>query len=119
MTTTDNTPRTPLPTPAGYRVLVKVPKAPETISGSIIIKAAQTARIEEASSVVAEVIAMGSDCYVDAKRFPTGPWCKVGDFVLLRAYAGSKFLIDGEEYKIINDDTIEGTVPGPEGYTRI
>jgi co-chaperonin GroES (HSP10) len=111
---------TPLPKPAGYRILVKVPKAPETISGSsLIIKAAQTARLEEASSVVAEVVAMGADCYIDPKRFPNGPWCQVGDFVLLRAYAGSKFLIDGTEYKIINDDTVEGTVPGPEGYTRI
>jgi co-chaperonin GroES (HSP10) len=111
---------TPLPTPTGYRILVKVPKAPETISGSsLIIKAAVTAKLEEASSVVAEVIAMGPDCYLDEKRFPTGAWCKVGDFVLMRAYSGSKFLIDGEEYKIINDDTVEGTVPSAEGYTRI
>jgi co-chaperonin GroES (HSP10) len=110
---------TDFPTPQGYRILLELPKAAETISGSMILKSTATAKAESDSSVVARVKAMGADCYADPKRFPNGAWCKVGDWVLIRAYSGTRFLIDGEEYRLINDDTVEATVDGPGRITRI
>jgi co-chaperonin GroES (HSP10) len=57
-------------------------------------------------------------CYADKEKFPTGPWCKEGDFVLVRAYSGSRFSVDGKEFIILNDDQIEGTVLDPRGIGR-
>jgi co-chaperonin GroES (HSP10) len=108
-----------LPNPKGYRILLELPKASDTISGSIIVKAASMAKAEEAASVVGKVLAMGSDCYTDPRRFPNGPWCHVGEHVMIRAYSGTRFLVDGEEYRLINDDTVEATVDEPGHITRI
>ena len=78
----------------------------------------QTKTIEEHSTVVLFVVKVGDLAYKDESRFPTGPWCKEGDFVLTRAYAGTRFKIHGREFRIINDDTVEGVVQDPRGYTR-
>ena len=83
-----------------------------------LVKAGQTKHIEEHSTVVLFVVRMGDMCYKDESRFPTGPWCKEGDFILTRAYAGTRFKIHGREFRIINDDTVEGVVQDPRGYTR-
>ena len=58
---------------------------------------------------------LGDTAYKDEARFPTGPWCKEGDFVITRAYSGTRIKIFGNEFRIINDDTVEAVlaVPGP------
>jgi len=106
-----------LPEPKGYRILCAVPDADETYDSGIV-KASDTKRIEENSTVVLFVIKLGDLCYQDPSRFPTGAWCKEGDFVLTRAYAGTRFKIHGREFRIINDDTVEGVVDDPRGYSR-
>lgn len=106
-----------LPEPKGYRILCAVPDAGETYESGIV-KASDTKRIEENGTVVLFVLKMGDLCYKDEGKFPTGPWCKEGDFVLTRAYAGTRFKIHGRECRIINDDTVEGVVLDPRGYTR-
>lgn len=106
-----------LPEPKGYRILCAVPEADETFESGII-KAGDTRRVEENATVVLFVLKVGDLCYADKDRFPTGPWCKEGDFVLTRAYAGTRFKIHGREFRIINDDTVEGVVEDPRGYTR-
>jgi co-chaperonin GroES (HSP10) len=110
-----------LPDPKGYRILCAVPDAAdehELSSGLKIAKASETKRIEENGTVVLFVLKMGDLCYKEEAKFPTGPWCKEGDFVLTRAYAGTRFKIHGREFRIINDDTVEGVVQDPRGYTR-
>jgi co-chaperonin GroES (HSP10) len=110
-----------LPEPKGYRILCAVPDAAdehELESGLKLAKAAETKRIEENGTVVLFVLKMGDLCYKEEAKFPTGPWCKEGDFVLTRAYAGTRFKIHGREFRIINDDTVEGVVEDPRGYTR-
>lgn len=110
-----------LPFPKGYRILCAVPDASdehELESGLKLAKATETKRIEENGTVVLFVLRMGEECYKDESRFPTGPWCKEGDFVLTRAYAGTRFKIHGREFRIINDDTVEAVVEDPRGYTR-
>ena len=106
-----------LPEPKGYKILCAIPNASEEYESGIL-KAGQTKTIEEHSTVVLFVVKVGDLAYQDKERFPTGPWCKEGDFVLTRAYAGTRFKIHGREFRIINDDTVEGVVQDPRGYTR-
>jgi len=110
-----------LPDPKGYRILCAVPDAADTHelkNGLKLAKAEETKRIEEHGTVVLFVLRMGDLCYKDEVRFPTGAWCKEGDFILTRAYAGTRFKIHGREFRLINDDTVEGVVQDPRGYTR-
>ncbi len=106
-----------LPEPKGYRMLCAIPEVEESYDSGLI-KADQTKHIEEHSTVVLFVIKMGDLCYKDADKFPTGPWCKEGDFVLTRAYAGTRIKIHGREFRIINDDTVEAVVEDPRGVSR-
>ena len=106
-----------LPEPKGYRILCAVPDADDKYESGIV-KASDTKRIEENGTVVLFVLKLGDQCYQEEAKFPTGAWCKEGDFVLTRAYAGTRFKIHGREFRIINDDTVEGVVQDPRGYTR-
>jgi co-chaperonin GroES (HSP10) len=108
---------TQLPEPKGYRILCAVPEADDKYESGII-KDSMTKRIEENGTVVLFVLKLGDLCYQDEGKFPTGAWCKEGDFVLTRAYAGTRFKIHGREFRIINDDTVEGVVDDPRGYSR-
>ena len=106
-----------LPTPSGYKILCAIPdKEKEYESG--LIKADETVRMEEILTTVLWVVALGPDCYKDPARFPSGPWCKKGDFVLVRPHAGSRLVIHGKEFRIINDDSVEGIVEDPRGIKR-
>ena len=83
-----------------------------------ILKAADKKKIEEHSTVVLFVMKLGDLAYKDEARFPSGPWCKEGDFVITRAYTGTRIKIHGKEFRIINDDTVEAVVSDPRGYER-
>ena len=109
-----------LPKPSGYRILCAIPEAEKQFEESEIglIKADETMRNEETLTTVLFVVELGPDCYKDTTKFPTGPWCKQGDFVLVRPYAGSRLVIHGREFRIINDDTVEGIVDDPRGIKR-
>ena len=109
-----------LPRPTGYRILCAIPEAEKKFEESEIglMKADETMRHEETLTTVLFVVDMGPDCYKDATKFPTGPWCKQGDFILVRPYAGSRLVIHGKEFRIINDDTVEGSVDDPRGIKR-
>lgn len=106
-----------LPVPQGYRMLVGIPNAEKEYSSGII-KADDTLRMEEVLSTVFFVIKMGPDCYKDTNKFPTGPWCKEGDFILARPNTGTRLKIHGREFRIINDDSVEAVVEDPRGITR-
>ncbi len=108
---------TQLPEPQGYRILCAVPEVEETFESGII-KADTTRVVEEHSTVVLFVLKMGPLAYKDEARFPTGPWCKEGDFVITRAYSGTRIKIHGREFRIINDDTVEAVVQDPRGIKR-
>jgi len=106
-----------LPVPKGYRILCAIPDSEATYAGGIL-KSDNTKRTEENGSVILFVIKLGDLCYKDERKFPTGAWCIEGDFILTRAYAGTRFKIHGREFRLINDDTVEGVVSDPRGYTR-
>ncbi len=106
-----------LPQPSGYRILCAIPEQEKEYESGIL-KADQTVHYEEMLTTVLFVVDMGPDCYKDATRFPTGPWCKKGDFVLVRPNAGTRLVIHGREFRIINDDSVEGVVQDPRGIKR-
>jgi co-chaperonin GroES (HSP10) len=109
-----------LPKPTGYKILCAIPEAEKEFEDSEvgIVKADETMRNEEVLTTVLFVVDMGPDCYMDKAKFPTGPWCKQGDFVLIRPNSGSRLVIHGREFRIINDDTVEGVVQDPRGIKR-
>lgn len=108
---------TQLPKPSGYRILCAIPEQEKEFESGIA-KADETMRIEETLTTVLFVVDLGPDCYLDKVRFPNGPWCKKGDFILVKPYAGSRLVIHGREFRIINDDTVEGVVDDPRGIKR-
>ncbi len=108
---------TQLPQPSGYHILVAIPEI-EAKYDSGLLKADSTMHYEEVLSTVFFVVKMGPDCYKDASRFPSGPWCKEGDFVLARPNSGTRLKIHGREFRLINDDSVEGVVDDPRGISR-
>jgi co-chaperonin GroES (HSP10) len=108
---------TQLPKPSGYRILCAIPEVEKATEGGIL-KADITLHNEELLTTVLFVVDLGPDCYKDTAKFPTGPWCKKGDFVLIRPNAGSRLVIHGREFRIINDDSVEGVVDDPRGIKR-
>lgn len=106
-----------LPKPSGYRILCAIPEAEETFDSGIL-KSDETRRHDELLTTVLFVVDLGPDCYLDKTRFPNGPWCKKGDFVLVRPHAGTRLVIHDREFRIINDDSIEGVVADPRGIKR-
>ena len=116
-TATDEDKAKQLPNPSGYRILCAIPEMEKEYESGIL-KADETVRVEETLTTVLFVVDLGPDCYSDKSRFPSGPWCKKGDFVLVKPYAGSRLVIHGREVRIINDDTVEGIVDDPRGIKR-
>ena len=115
---TDDEVEARLPKPVGYRLLIALPQIEETIGEMGILKARQTVREERVMSTVGLVLDMGEQAYSDKNRFPNGPWCKVGDYVVFAAYTGTRVNVDGVEYRLMNDDSIEAVVTDPRGVSR-
>lgn len=106
-----------LPKPVGYRLLIALPVVEENYESGLA-KADRTKHEEQILSMMGAVIDMGEQAYSDKDRFPTGPWCKVGDFVMFRPNSGTRFKVNGQEYRLLNDDSIEAVVADPRGVTR-
>lgn len=106
-----------LPEPVTYHLLCALPEVDEEYDNGLV-KASQTMHYEEILSPVLFVVKMGPDAYKDEKRFPSGPSCKVGDFVLVRPNTGTRIKIHGREMRIINDDSVEAVVQDPRGVKR-
>ena len=106
-----------LPDPSGYRILCAIPEVEEAFESGIL-KSDETRRHDELLTTVLFVVALGPDCYKDKERFSSGPWCKEGDFILVRPNAGTRVVIHGREFRIINDDSVEAVVQDPRGISR-
>lgn len=106
-----------LPQPSGYRLLIAIPEVSEKTQGGVFMPE-QLKKAEETASVIGYVIKAGPEAYSDANKFPSGPWCNEGDFVIFRSYSGTRFKVMGKEFRLINDDTVEAVVEDPRGYSR-
>lgn len=107
-----------LPAPTGWKLLCVVPDVADTFENSSIVKADTFMKQEEHATTVLFVLKAGPDAYKDTAKFPTGAWCKEGDFVLVRTYSGTRFKIFGKEFRLINDDQVDAVVEDPRGLTR-
>ena len=94
-----------MPQPKGYKLLISPVEVDEKTEGI--------------ASIIGFVVSMGPDAYKDKDKFPNGPYCKEGDFVIFRSYSGTRFKIHTQEFRLINDDTVEAVVDDPRGYKRI
>lgn len=107
-----------LPTPTGYRLLCAVPDVDRQFENSRLIKSDTFIKMEEHGTTVLFVLKVGPEAYKDPVKFPQGPWCKEGDFVLVRTYSGTRFKVFGKEFRLLNDDQIDAVVQDPRGITR-
>jgi chaperonin GroES len=106
-----------IPEPSGYKLLIKPLEVKEkTESGIYMPDSLKNA--EQTASVIGFVVKVGLDAYKDPEKFPNGPYCKEGDFLIFRSYSGTRFKVDKQEFRLINDDTVEAVVDDPRGYTR-
>jgi co-chaperonin GroES (HSP10) len=110
-----------LPKPTGWKLLCIVPDVSEKIDGTDLdlVKPTSILKQEEHATTVLFVLDVGPDAYTDQSKFPTGPWCKKGDFILVRTYSGTRFKVFGKEFRLINDDQVDAVVQDPRGITRV
>ena len=104
---------TKLPKPTGWRMLILPFKMPEKTRGGLYL-GQETLERQQIGSTCGLVLAQGPDCYKDSERYPDGPWCKKGDWVIFARYAGSRIQIDGGEVRLLNDDEVLATIENPE-----
>ena len=102
-----------LPQPTGWRLLVLPFQMDEKTKGGLLL-GQDTLERQQVASQCGNVLAMGPDCYKDTKRYPKGPWCKTGDWVMFARYAGARIKIEGGEVRLLNDDEVLATIKNPE-----
>jgi|TARA_B100000959_G_scaffold7919_1_gene8026 chaperonin GroES len=102
-----------LPKPTGWRLLVLPFRMDEKTKGGLLL-GQDTLDKQQVASQCGNVLAMGPLCYKDKERYPDGPWCKIGDWVIFARYAGSRIQIEGGEIRLLNEDEILATVKNPE-----
>lgn len=108
-----------LPVPVGYRLLVALPDIDDHYEGTSLLKTDTEKHREYIMSIMGVVIDMGADAYSDKERFPEGPWCKVGDYVMFRMNTGTRFKVNGKEFRLMNDDSVEAVIPDPRGIMTV
>lgn len=102
-----------MPGPTGWRVMILPYRGKNQTAGGVLLPD-QVVDSSQLATVVGYVLKMGPLCYKDSAKFPDGPWCKEGDWVIFARYAGSRFRIDGGEVRILNDDEIIATILDPD-----
>ena len=106
-----------LPDPQGWKILCVLVDVDNTYESGLL-KAQETVQNEEIMSPVLFVMELGELAYQDKEKFPTGAWCKEGDFILTRPYTGTRVKIHGKEFRLLNDDQVEAVVQDPRGISR-
>mgnify|MGYP003116537630 FL=1 len=101
-----------VPQPTGFRMVLYPLKLESKTSGGLHLTD-DTVEQSQIATNVCKVLRMGPSCYKDKERFPDGPWCKEGNWVLITRYAGSRIKIDGGELRIVNDDEILAVIDDP------
>jgi len=90
--------------PLKDRLLVKYSDEPEKSSGGIYIPDSAKEKPQKG-----EVIAVGPGRITDDGKLQKVE-IKIGDVVLFEKYSGSKINIENEEYLIIKEDDVLGTI---------
>jgi co-chaperonin GroES (HSP10) len=107
-----------IPTPTGWRIVILPYRGAEKTKGGIVLSD-QTRQREQSATVCGYVLAVGPLAYADENKFPTGPWCKKGDWIVFGRYAGARLPIDEGEIRIINDDEVLALIQNPEDIVHL
>lgn len=107
-----------MPKPSGWKILIAVPKAKQKTEGGIY-KPEEAMHVEEIGTIIGLVLQLGDLAYKDQKKFPSGPWCHRGDYIVMRTYSGTRFMVGEQEFRLINDDTVEAVVDDPRGVAKV
>ena len=107
--------------PAGYLVAVKIYVRPEELKTitqedgtEVTLYLPDTVRAEDKySSVSALVCAVGPEAYQGEKFERSGPWCKVGDWVMFPRYEGNAVSYRGVPMVLLPDDRILAVISDP------
>jgi chaperonin GroES len=102
-----------MPSPTGWRLLILPYRGKGKTDGGIYLPDT-VVNEQTVSTQVGYVLKVGELAYKDEEKFPAGPWCEQGDWVMFARYAGSRFKIDGGEVRILNDDEILARIQEPE-----
>ena len=108
-----------LPVPVGYRLLVALPDIDDHYQGTSLLKTESEKQREYILSIMGIVVDMGAGAYADVERFPDGAWCKVGDYVMFRMNTGTRFKVNGKEFRLMNDDSTEAVIADPRGICKV
>jgi co-chaperonin GroES (HSP10) len=108
-----------MPDPTGWKILCAVPEIDDRFEGTDIVRPDSNKTQEQFATVVLFVVKLGPDAYKDTDKYPSGPWCKEGDFIIARQYSGTRLLIHGKEFRVIYDDQVEAVVQDPRGISRV
>ena len=102
-----------VPQATGWRMVVLPFKGVEKTKGGLLLtdKAIEE---QQLTTNVGLILNMGPDAYADKNKFPNGPWCKKGDWVVFARYAGSRVKIEGGEIRILNDDEVLAKLKDPK-----
>jgi len=107
-----------LPCPCGWTVLIALPEKEDKTEGGVYVPEELRDR-EHTASITGMVLKMGPDAYQDKEKFPTGPYCKVGDWIMMKSYSGDRLVIHGQEFRLINDNHVRAVVDDPRGVKRL
>ena len=102
-----------IPKPTGWRIVVLPFRPPKKSKGGIVL-AEQAVERQQIATVCGYVVATGPLAYADKDKFPEGPWCKKGDWIVFGRYAGARISLDDGEIRILNDDEVLATIQDPE-----
>lgn len=108
-----------LPDPVGYHLFCAVPEIDSTFEGTSLVRPEKVVDQERMATVVLFVLKVGPDAYKDKERYPSGPWCKQGDFILARQYSGTRLRIYDKEFRVLKEDQVECVVQDPRGISRV
>ena len=108
--------------PAGYLIATKIYVRPEELKTitrddgtEVSIYLPDTVRAEDKyQSVSALVCAVGPEAYQGEKFERSGPWCKVGDWVLIPRYEATAVSYRGVAMALLPDDRIMAVIDGPD-----
>jgi co-chaperonin GroES (HSP10) len=108
--------------PTGFRILVQILPPEEYLKrwqDSSLVMPDEVRDREWAAQLWALVIELGPEAYQDEQRFPQGrPWCAEGDCIIMRPYTGTRFMVRGGLYALVNDDSVLAVVTDPSEVER-
>jgi co-chaperonin GroES (HSP10) len=99
-------------------MLVRPYSGEKKTEGGLILTDETSEKIQM-TTVCALVVKMGDLCYKDKEKFPNGPWCKEGQFIMYGRYVGNRFQTKYGEHRILNDDEIIGTIKDPKDILHL